>query len=79
MDHPGTEKPKLLQSSVAIKGPSPGEQQHSDAEAEVQFADTFPKASHALGKLRDSGNRRICEGQGCRAAGAVTQPVIQDT
>lgn len=71
MDHPGTEKPKLLQSSVAIKGPGPGEQQHGDAEAEVQFEDISPKASHALGNLTESGNRWICKGQGCRAAGAV--------
>ena len=56
---------------MAIKGPGAGEQRHSDAEAEAQFEDAFPKASHALGKLTESGNRRICKGQECRAAGAV--------
>lgn len=71
MDYPGIEKPKFLQSSVAIKDPSLGEQQHRDAEAEAQFEDTFPKASHALRKLTKSGNSRICKGQRCRAAGAL--------
>lgn len=69
--HAGTEKPKPLQSSAVTEGPGPKEWQHSEAEAKAQFKDTFPKAGNALGKLTDSGNRRVCKEQGCRAARAV--------
>lgn len=58
-------------SSVPIKGPGSGKQQHRDGKAKGQFEDPFPKASHALGKLTEPGNRRICRGQGVKAAGAV--------
>lgn len=40
-------------------------------EKKGQLEDPFPKASHALGKLTESGKRRICRGQGFKAAGAV--------
>lgn len=40
-------------------------------EEKGQFEDPFPKASHALGKLTEAGKRRLCKGQGFKAAGAV--------
>lgn len=68
---PWHRKAKAPAVFCGYKGSWPWRTEHSDAEAEVQFEDIFPKASHALGNLTESGNRWICKGQGCRAAGAV--------
>lgn len=67
----GTEKPKLLQSSVPIKGPGPGKQQHRDDTGKRTIGRPLSKGkscsgeAHRVRKEEDLQRARVQSSRSC--------------